>query len=100
MEKQLTRKSILLFAMQMESKLRVREEKGCWSSINISTLFTYLKGEVEELEEAVKRDPMLKTEIVDECADIANYAMMIFDNIAQLTKERGTQWKKENQEKN
>lgn len=62
----------------MELKLRKNDYKGGWAEMSPSQLLDLLKVEVQELEEAIAAgDPL---DIAQECADIANYAMMIADN--------------------
>jgi hypothetical protein len=70
------------FKERMDKKLAVPKNvnKGHWSNDSIWHLFTRVGIEVTELRlaiVAVDNDP---ERIIDECADVANFAMMIADN--------------------
>lgn len=84
------------FCWDMENKLRENDYKGNWSECNYSYLIQRLREEVDELDEvlacfvigqAVPRDLggaysiEQYGEVVEECADVANFAMMIADNL-------------------
>jgi RNA polymerase-interacting CarD/CdnL/TRCF family regulator len=56
--------------------------KGNWKKMKPEELLVLLKGEVAELEEAMKQGG--REEIADEACDVANYAMMIVDNYDSL----------------
>lgn len=85
------RKEIQWFAQEMEAKLRENDHKGGWQGCRFAHIFPRLREESGEL--LVKAHPLnLDTiaetltaedacELVRECADIANFAMMIADNI-------------------
>lgn len=76
----MTRTEITWFAKQMEKKLtrRMAHREG-WKDASPDALFTRLKEEVVELDEAlIAEAPSL--DIIDECVDVANFAMMIADN--------------------
>lgn len=85
------RQTIEWFAQEMEAKLRENDHKGGWQGCRFTALFPRLRQETDEL--LVKAHPLqLDTiaetltledacELVRECADIANFAMMIADNI-------------------
>lgn len=62
----------------MEHKLRMKDYKGGWHNMSLGQLFQLLKGEIEELEEAVTEGNTF--DIMAEAADVGNYAMMIMDN--------------------
>ena len=65
------------FSLLMELKLRKNDHKGGWSTVTPFTLLDLLEGEVKELREALRHgDPL---DIAQECADVANYAMMVAD---------------------
>lgn len=57
--------------------------KGNWQHIPCEDLLTMLKAEVVELEQALKIKQG-RDEIADECADVANFALMICDNVDGL----------------
>jgi len=69
------RKEVRIFADCMEHKLRKNDHKGGWEKQTNEQLFKLLRGEVDELEAALKDEPALH--VVFEAADIANFAMMI-----------------------
>lgn len=66
------------FAEQMAVKLRENEHKGGWDRCNPYWLIDRLKEEVAELEQAMD-DGLPSEEIIRECADIGNFAMMVAD---------------------
>lgn len=74
-----TRESVVWFGAQMEVKLRGNDHKGGWENVGAAKLFTLLLGEVEELREAVLEEHT-PPRLIDEAADVANFAMMIADN--------------------
>lgn len=65
------------FSLLMELKLRKNDYKGGWQDVSAAKLLELLEGEVKELREALAEGDAL--DIAQECADIANYAMMIAD---------------------
>ena len=83
------------FAQRMEAKLAKNDFKGGWGNCTPSDLYQMLQHECKELEEKyiarqidTARDSDLhlphfkdtsNNSIIDECADIANFAMMIAD---------------------
>ena len=67
-----------LLTKAMKSKIDRDKHKGSWENIAIADLFDMLKVEVKELENALKSEP--KENIIKECADVANFAMMIAGN--------------------
>lgn len=88
------RNDVLWFAEQMELKLRGNDHKGGWDLCEPQWLLKRLKEEVKELSETLSwRDADLgrsasegvlfrdvsNEEIIKECADIANFALMIAD---------------------
>lgn len=85
------RKEVQWFAQEMEAKLLENDHKDGWQGCRFSALFPRLRQESDEL--LVKAHPLhLDTmaekltvedacELIRECADIANFAMMIADNI-------------------
>jgi phosphoribosyl-ATP pyrophosphohydrolase len=67
------------FAEQMHRKLTEnRHKKFSWRKESGHSLFRKLRKECVELEEAMERRD--KDDIIKECADVANFAMMIADN--------------------
>lgn len=71
------RPALLRFAESMEERLCANDHKGGWNDEATIYLFRRLKEEVGELEEALKTGS--GDEIRHECADAANFAMMIAD---------------------
>lgn len=64
-------------SLLMELKLRKNDFKGGWANVPAHKLLDLLEAEVKELREAVESgDPL---DIAQECADVANYAMMVAD---------------------
>ena len=88
----MARKEIKWFCEEMENKLKKNDYKTHWTKTWVPNLFMSLSSEVSELKklkhkyslggETKVEKPLTKTDrknIVGECADIANYAMMIAD---------------------
>jgi hypothetical protein len=75
----LVRPEVLKFAEQMERKLRENDHKGGWRETDMLYLFGMLKEEVEELDIALE-GTMIAEDVLKECADVANYAMMLASN--------------------
>ncbi|MEW9578589.1 hypothetical protein U9K47_25090 [Bacillus toyonensis] len=79
------RGSIRWFAEHMESKLSENDHKGGWEEDTADDLLEKLKAELVELKGELEPDlvpssvPVWSANIIRECADIANYAMMIAD---------------------
>jgi NTP pyrophosphatase (non-canonical NTP hydrolase) len=75
------------FAKQMEIKLRENDHLCGWKDCTIEWLLSRLGEEVAELEDAmgccsrcgVKRIAFDAQEVIQEAADVANFAMMIAD---------------------
>lgn len=90
------RRSVRWFAREMEIKLRENDDKGGWEECSTAYLLDKLRRELEELRDAEQRYqeakpgsldvPDLMKKIQRECADVANYAMMIADNLQGETK--------------
>ena len=84
-----TRKSIELFAFEMEVKLRENDDaKHCWEGTNLLELKDLMMAETEELEDEILLEGSGE-DIARECADIANYCMMIADKVKYGTRNRG-----------
>ncbi len=74
------RPAVLAFGMAMEAKLRVNDHKGHWANSDgqdFDWFMQKLKGEIEELEEALISGNEM--DVLEEAADIGNFAMMIAD---------------------
>lgn len=72
------RKSLQWFAEEMEEVLLSNEYKGGWENARNIRLLDYLEKEVRELKAALIDGD--KSDILNECCDVANFAMMIADN--------------------
>ena len=69
---------VLTFAQQMEIKLRVNDWKGGWESEPNMVLIGLMVQELGELAQVIRPGP--DALIVDETVNVANFAMMLFDN--------------------
>lgn len=78
------RQSVATFAQAMEEKLRENDHKGGWKKCDMQYLSMRLTQEREELRRAVERGN--PEEVLREAADVANYCMMIAENIAAQAK--------------
>jgi hypothetical protein len=74
------RKEVLKFSKIMEEKLSENDSKNGWSNCTNQYLFHLLLKEVAELSELIFNDSIEPVELRRECADVANFAMMISDN--------------------
>ena len=95
-----TRPWVNAFADEMEAKLAANRHKGDrdgWARMRLDWLLKRLREEVDELERALPRratvrgidDPSYEgggspRQIAEECADVANFAMMIADRVGGL----------------
>lgn len=70
------RPPVMWFANEMERQLQENDYKAGWSSLSAKWMLNRLKQEVRELERAI----IAGKEVVEEAADVANFAMMIADN--------------------
>lgn len=73
------RGSVHRFAQVMEMQLKANDHKPGWENDPIRGLYEHLKEEVDELKEAL--DNVDIEEALKECADVANMAMMVWDNL-------------------
>lgn len=72
------RPSVRSFAISMEERLQKKEWKGGWDEQSRRELYDQLILEAMSLLSSIQnRD---KDRIMRKCSDVANYAMMIFDN--------------------
>lgn len=72
---------VLAFAKQMEAKLAKNRHKGDregWLKLSEGQLLDRIREEVYELENALGGFP---ESVVQECADIANFTMMLADKV-------------------
>jgi NTP pyrophosphatase (non-canonical NTP hydrolase) len=70
---------VLIFATEMERKLRANDGKGGWNECSANWLMDRLNEERKELINACSSGN--RRRIINECADVANFAMMISDNV-------------------
>ena len=78
------RPEVRWFAEQMELKLRENDWKGGWQAEQYIALFRRLEGETKELNELMVTNWDGQQDlVVQESADIANFAMMIADNASK-----------------
>lgn len=71
--------AVAQFAENMRRKLRQNEHKGSWLGVRPEHYVMRIMDEVDELQTALALgDPKA---IIDECADIANFAMFIADGL-------------------
>ncbi len=80
---------ILRFALVMEEKLKKNDHKGGWKQESLVYLSDRMKEEIDEMNAAIgwAMDGETKIEFEKaqkECADSANFLMMIFDNLETL----------------
>ena len=82
------RNEILAFSEIMEQKLKENDHKDHWSGMHIKTLLERLEMETSELSDDIYRKDDYNSDdikyIQRECADVANFAMMIADNLKSL----------------
>ena len=64
------------FVDAMVAKLDANDHKGHWENSSLQYLCTRLAQEKKELSSAIAQD-LTPEEIIAECADVANFAMMI-----------------------
>jgi NTP pyrophosphatase (non-canonical NTP hydrolase) len=76
------REPVRWFAEQMERKLKANDHKGGWDIDELWRLMDRLNQEAQELRRAFNRRPIESfswQEVIDEAADVANFAMMLAD---------------------
>lgn len=76
------------FAMSMERKLDLNRHKGTWIHCTPNELLKRLKEETQELEDEIKTGNL--DNVLQEAADVANFAMMIADVCNHLKLESET----------
>ena len=79
------RDSVKWFATEMERVLKTNDYKGGWKNCTLQYLSMRLTQERKELKEAIKSNDA--EEIINECCDIANFAMMIAERFKSQIKE-------------
>jgi NTP pyrophosphatase (non-canonical NTP hydrolase) len=73
------RDEVRWFARQMEARLLANDHKGGWRDCTVEELLQRINDEYLELLEAVNGNPSDIHSIIAECADVANFAMMVAD---------------------
>lgn len=63
------------FAWDMARKLKCNEHKGGWDELTVGELFGLLEDELAELADTIMNGTA--DDVIDEAADVANFAMMI-----------------------
>lgn len=84
---EILRPSVAAFAQAMEQKLKENDYKGHWDHCSMQYLSMRLTQEREELRRAVERAD--SKEVLREAADVANFAMMIAENVAARSCDHG-----------
>ena len=80
------RSSVLKFAERMERVLRENDYKGGWQDMLCDELISRVRDEVIEL--AIVVDANMSDEIIKESVDVANFAMMIADNVSRMAGDK------------
>lgn len=65
------------FVGEMVEKLDENNHKGTWKDLTFNKLLDLLDDEVSELEDEVSELNPNYENIIKECADVANFAMMV-----------------------
>jgi NTP pyrophosphatase (non-canonical NTP hydrolase) len=84
------RRAVTTFAKDMEKRLRANDRKGRrgWESCSLHWLLDRLTEERDELLLALHGISDDGSSVIDEAADVANFAMMIADNARSLNGAR------------
>lgn len=76
--------SVMKFAIKMEEELIENNHKQGWDGLSLRWILNRIKQETGELERAIEKK-LPNKKIQSECADIANFCMMMFDNLEEDT---------------
>ena len=68
-----------IFALDMKRKLAKNVHKKHWSEVTLDYLYGRMLEEQSELYYALKSGKA--QDIIDECADVANFSLMIADSV-------------------
>ena len=99
------RKEVIWFSEQMEKQLKKNDHKSGWKHCKYTYLLERLCEEYKELDDCFwmpdSRSDMMwlgddvdlkgrftKADVIKECADVANFAMMIADRLRQQAGEQ------------
>ncbi len=80
------------FSNNMYDKLEKNSHKGHWADVDIAKMFYMTHDEMDELEHEIDRltkgdaSNEVLWNIVQECADVANFAMMVASNAKRMMK--------------
>jgi len=88
------REELYHFAMVMEGRLLEHEDRGGWRDEPLDYLFKRLVEETGELSAALLAHKD-KEKMIRECADAANFAMMIADNLRRASARRNEEMRRE-----
>lgn len=77
------REEVIKFALLMEKKLKENDSKGGWDKCEYDYLLQRIDEEIIELKHCIRVDGSDR-KIGLECADVANFVMMIADNTGVL----------------
>ncbi len=72
------RDELTQFSQAMEKELRLNDDKDHWINFSHGHMLRRLKQEVRELDRALKAGESVER-VLSECADVANFAMMVSD---------------------
>lgn len=79
------RKEVILFSEMMEKKLRENDYKGGWKSCTAD----YLEARaVDEMKEVFNCKNTHNIGLIEECADVANFLMMLCDIEGKLKRTK------------
>lgn len=83
------RASVAWFAEAMEEQLVANDHKSGWDDLSLPRLLQRLEQEAGELRRAIAASPGKNStqRIIQEAADVANFALMIADNAARAEAE-------------
>lgn len=74
------RRAVIAFANVMEEKLKLNDEKSGWMNMSVEDLNDKLVEEYNELQDSI-HSVYTNDILIDELADVANFCMMIHDNL-------------------
>lgn len=74
--------SVRNFARQMEERLQQNDWKGGWQDDAAGDLFNHLVEEVGEIAELLRDPKAIYDDVLGECADAANMAMMVAEQFS------------------
>lgn len=80
---QKVRPEVMAFALAMEAKLKANDHKGGWQDMFNQQIVGRINDELGELEEELLARDINSFRVRDECVDVANFTMMLFDNFGE-----------------